>query len=400
MQTNFAESFKAIPETEELKKILQACVHCGFCTAVCPTYQILGDELDGPRGRIYLLKQMLQGENVSQLTQQHLDRCLNCLACETVCPSGVRYGRLRDIGQIILEDRVKRPPLQKITRSFIKKIFPYPLRFWLLINFARLTMPILPKEIRRKIPAKVSVAEWPKLKHSRRMIILSGCVQPVLAPEIDVASANVLDKQGISLVKIDSASCCGALNYHLSDRQQALSFARNNIDVCWPYIEQGIEAIVSTASGCGLMAKEYAELLKYDKQYADKAVKFSALVKDISEIVVNEDLSPFAAEIRPEIAFQAPCTLQHGQKIAGMVETILERVGYQLLAVDDGHICCGSAGVYSILQPGLSNQLLENKLQALQNNKPHFIATANIGCLSHLRTKSKVKVKHWIELLT
>lgn len=399
MQTNFAKPFKAIPESEELKNILQACVHCGFCNAVCPTYQILGDELDGPRGRIYLLKQMLQGENVSQLTQQHLDRCLSCSSCETVCPSGVQYGRLKDVGQFILEQQVKRPVLQKLRRSIIKLIFPYRRRFGALIIFARLAKPILPKQIKRKIPGKVSVTKWPELKHHRRMIILSGCVQPVLAPEIDVAAAKVLDKLGISLLKIDSTNCCGALSYHLSDRQHALSFAKNNIDVCWPYIEQGVEAIVSTASGCGLMIKDYAELLKNDQQYAGKAIKFSALVKDISEILGDEDLSIFAAENRPEIAFQAPCTLQHGQKLTGVAESILRSVGFQLLAVDDSHICCGSAGVYSILQPELSSQLLENKLQALQDKMPQFIATANIGCLSHLQSKSKVIVKHWIEFL-
>ena len=399
MQTQLAEPFKKIPEAEEIKEILQACVHCGFCTAVCPTYQLSGDELDGPRGRIYLLKQMLQGETVTGLTQQHLDRCLSCRSCETACPSGVKYGRLRDIGQRLLDQKVRRPILQDIQRFLIKQIFPYRQRFNAVIRLARLVKPVLPSHLQQKIPAKSIAPRWPEIRHKRKMLIVTGCVQPVLAPEIDVATAKVLDKLSISLVKIDSVSCCGGLNYHLSDHQQAKAFAKNYIDACWPFIEQGVEAVVSTASGCGVMIKEYAELLQYDEQYAKKAVKFSSLVKDISEILGHEDLVGFKDKNRPKIAFQAPCTLQHGQKLTGVVENILTRAGFDLVDVENNHLCCGSAGVYSILQPVLSGQLLENKLESLQSNAPELIVTANIGCLSHLQTKSTVKVQHWIELL-
>ncbi len=399
MQTKLTGTYNNIPEAQELKSILQACVHCGFCNAVCPTYQIQGDELDGPRGRIYLLKKMLEGENVSRQTQQHLDRCLSCLACETICPSGVKYGRLKDISQPILEQKVSRPVLQKLVRYLINQMLPYQNRFLWLMTLARLVKPVLPASLQQKIPDKQAIGNWPDPVHNRKMIILTGCVQPTLAPEIDLATAKVLDKCSISLLKIDSASCCGALSYHLSDHQRALDFARINIDACWPHIEQGIEAIVSTASGCGVMFKDYGRILRNDPNYAEKAAKFSELVRDISEIIVDENLSIFSKSNRPEIAFQASCTLQHGLKITGTVETILERVGYRLVNVADQHLCCGSAGVYSILQPQLSSQLLENKLEALQRHSPEIIATANIGCLMHLQAKSQISVVHWVLLL-
>jgi glycolate oxidase iron-sulfur subunit len=399
MQTKLTGTYNKIPEAQELKNILQACVHCGFCNAVCPTYQIQGDELDGPRGRIYLLKKMLEGESVTKHTQQHLDRCLSCLVCETACPSGVEYGRLKDISLPILEQQVPRSVVQKMIRGLINLVFPYQNRFFWLIALARLVKPVLPVNSQQKIPKKQAIEKWPDSVHNRKMIILTGCVQPTLAPEIDLAAARVLDKCGISLLKIDKPSCCGALSYHFSDHQRALAFARNNIDICWPYIEQGVKAIVSTASGCGVMYKDYGKILKHDLDYAGKASQFSVLVRDISEIIVDEDLSVFTKPDRSDIAFQSPCTLQHGQQITGVVETILKRVGYQLVDVSDQHLCCGSAGVYSLLQPQLSSQLLQNKLHALQKNSPQMIATANIGCLMHLQSRSQRAVVHWVSLL-
>ena len=393
-----ADFVKEIPEHDELESIIRSCVHCGFCNATCPTYQLLGNELDGPRGRIYLLKQALEGQPVSRLTQQHLDRCLTCRSCETTCPSGVRYGRLLDIGRTIVDKRAGRTLREQIIRGLIKAVFPYRYRFSGLLHVARLIKPVLPKALKQKIPVKQRAAAWPNTGHARKMLILPGCVQQTLAPSIDTAAAQVLNKLGIALVKVQDSGCCGALNYHLSDHHNALQFARKNIDACWPYIEQGAEAIVITASGCGLMFKEYRELLKHDEDYAEKATRFSALAKDISEVVAAEDLTIFKADNR-KIAFQSPCTLQHGQKLTGVVEAILEKTGYQLAAVADGHLCCGSAGVYSLLQPELSRQLLVNKLQALEVNQPDIIATANIGCLSHLQSSSSIKVVHWIELL-
>lgn len=398
MQTHLAEFVKEKPEHVELQRILQACVHCGFCNATCPTYQLSGDESDGPRGRIYLLKQVLEGRPVTRVTQHYLDRCLSCRACETTCPSGVRYGRLFDISSAIVEARVVRPWRQRLLPMLIKILFPYRRRFSRIMGLARVARPLLPKALAKKILVNQRAAAWPEPVHARTVLILPGCVQPALAPSIDVAAAQVLSTLGISLLRINESVCCGALNYHLSDHRTALDFARQNIDACWPYLEQGAEAILMTASGCGVMLKDYGELLQHDPQYAEKARQFSALVKDISELLVSEDLSVFKADQR-KIVFQSPCSLQHGQKITGVVEAILKKIGYELAPVADGHLCCGSAGVYSLLQPAVSARLLANKMQALQDSQPDAIATANIGCLNHLQSASSIKVLHWIELL-
>jgi len=398
MQINLAEFVKSRAEHNELEGILRSCVHCGFCNATCPTYQVTGDELDGPRGRIYLLKQVLEGGLVSSITQQHLDRCLSCRSCETTCPSGVEYGRLLDLGRVIVDDSVRRSVMDRIQRRLMLLVFPYQNRFNQLIQLARLFAPVLPEIIREKIPEKQIVEQWPTNNYCRKVLILSGCVQPTLAPSIDLAAAKVLDKLSISVVKVKTDVCCGALSYHLSEHEKAKALARTNIDQCWPYMEQGIEAIIMTASGCGLALKEYQTLLQYDQDYADKAKKFSKLVKDISEILQDEDLSVFKpGDVK--VAYQSPCTLQHGQKLSGLVESILQKVGYSLIQTDNAHLCCGSAGVYSILQPELSEQLRENKLKDLHSEQAEYIATANIGCLSHLQAKSSVKVKHWVELL-
>lgn len=389
---------KETPEHGELESILRTCVHCGFCNATCPTYQLTGNELDGPRGRVYLLKQVLEGQPVSRITQQHLDRCLTCRSCETTCPSGVRYGRLLDAGRVIVDARVGRTLGEQLTRGLIKTIFPYRRRFGGLLRAARYIKPLLPFALGKKIPAQQRAEIWPATDHARKMLILPGCVQPTLAPSIDRAAARVLDKLGISLIPIEAGGCCGALHYHLSDHHRALMLARENIDACRPYIEQGAEAIVMTASGCGVMFKDYGELLKHDDLYAEKAARFSALAKDIAEIVAAEDVTVFKADNR-KVAFHSPCTLQHGQQITGMVEALLKNAGYPLTAVADGHLCCGSAGVYSLLQPDWSRQLLKNKLQALEAGQPDIIATANIGCLSHLQTAGSLKIVHWIELL-
>ena len=399
MQINLTDDIKKRPEAAEFENILQSCVHCGFCNATCPTYQLSGDELDGPRGRIYLLKQVVEGKPVTQLTVGYLDRCLSCRACETTCPSGVKYSRLLDLGRSLLNRKIKRHPYDRMLRFAMRKIFPYPQRFAKILNVVRLFANFLPGRVPIKITGAQSLSEWPEIRHHRKVLLLKGCVQTELAPSIDRAAACVLDKIGISVQVVENSQCCGALDYHLSAHEAALQLARHNLDVCWPYIEQGVEAIIMTASGCGLQLKEYAGILRYDKQYADKARHFSNLVKDVSEVLSDEDLSDFKITPR-KIAFQSPCTLQHGQKLAGRVEGILQGLGFELLPVQDSHLCCGSAGVYSLLQPTVARQLKDNKLSCLQENGPELIATANIGCLTHLQNDADCRVVHWVELLS
>ena len=400
MQTNLIDKYKNSVIGQEADQILRSCVHCGFCTATCPTYQLLGDELDGPRGRIYLMKQVLEGKEVTQKTQAHLDRCLTCRSCETTCPSGVQYGRLVDIGRHIVEQEVGRTLLEKVQRKALRTIIPNPKLFSSLLGVGRMFRPVLPSVVKVKIPAKKVSLNWPSVNHVRKMLVLDGCVQPLTAPETNAATASVLDKLGIELIRIQNANCCGAVSHHLSAHEEGLNFMRRNIDAWWPQVENGVEAIVMTASGCGVVVKDYVKLLEHDVEYAEKSKKISSLTKDLSEVLVNEDLTPLINTTRQEkIAFHSPCTLQHGQKINGVVETLLSRVGYQLTNVVDPHLCCGSAGTYSILQSELSQALLENKLNSLQSESPDIIATANIGCQLHMETKANVPVKHWIELL-
>jgi len=400
MQTNLVDKYKNSAEGQEADQILRSCVHCGFCTATCPTYQLLGDELDGPRGRIYLMKQVFEGKEVTQKTQAHLDRCLTCRACETTCPSGVQYGRLVDIGRHIVEQEVGRTLLEKVQRKAMRSIIPNPKKFSMLLGLGRTFKPVLPSAVKIKIPAKQNSQAWPVVNHRRKMLVLDGCVQPLTAPATNAATANVLDKLGIELIRVQNATCCGAVSHHLSAHEEGLNFMRRNIDAWWPQIENGVEAVIMTASGCGVVVKDYGKLLEHDSQYAEKARRISGLTKDISEVLINEDLTPLIKTTkRQKVAFHSPCTLQHGQKISGVVEMLLNKVGYELTNVVDPHLCCGSAGTYSILQSELSQQLLENKLNSLQSESPDVIATANIGCQMHMGTKATVPVKHWIELL-
>jgi len=401
MQTAISPELLANPEIAEANSILRSCVHCGFCNATCPTYQLLGNELDGPRGRIYLIKEMLEGNQSSEKTQLHLDRCLTCRACETTCPSGVQYGRLIDIGRQVIEERAPRPLWQKIVRRSLLAVLPYPKRFALVLGMSRVVRPLLPLSLQRKIPPhRRAQPARPQTTHPRSMLILEGCVQSLSAPNINSAAAGVLDKLGISLISAPKAGCCGALNQHLADINGAHDMMRRNIDAWWPYIEQGAEAIVMSSSGCGLMVKEYGEALKHDSDYAAKATRISELTRDLSEILGREDLSALANVGKgARVAYQSSCTLQHGQKLSGAVETILRNCGYTLTPVADSHLCCGAAGTYTLMQPVLSQQLLENKLNALQQGAAEVIATANIGCQLHLESAARLPVKHWIELL-
>jgi glycolate oxidase iron-sulfur subunit len=399
MQTQLLDKYKNTPEGREADAILRACVHCGFCTATCPTYQLLGDELDGPRGRIYLIKNLLEGAEVTHKTQLHLDRCLTCRACETACPSGVQYGRLADIGRGLLERQVKRPFRERFVQRMLCSILPYRSRFAILLRLGQWLRPLLPQALRRTLPSRSTPSPWPALRHTRRMLVLDGCIQPALSPNINAAAARALDKLGVSLDRVQYAGCCGALSYHLGAHQEGLKFMRRNIDAWWPHIEQGAEAIVITASGCGALVKDYGHLLQYDPDYADKAARTSAIAKDISEILAAEDMSPFRLKSPKKIAFHSPCSLQHGQKLNNVAEGLLQELGFELTFVPDSHLCCGSAGTYSILQRELSQKLLKNKLEALRSGAPDWIATANIGCLTHLQSQSTLPVRHWIELL-
>jgi len=405
MQTNTHPKMAELPQIKEAEDILRACVHCGFCTATCPTYQHFGDERDGPRGRIYLIKQLLETNEVSENTQTHLDRCLTCRSCETTCPSGVKYGRLVDIGRGIVEERVGRKPLDQLTRFALRKVLPNKSLFGFFVGMGQLVKPLLKgTALGAKIPPKKVASPWPAIAnngkgHVRHMLALAGCAQSITTPNTNAATARVLDKLGITLVEAPKAGCCGAVDYHLAAHDDGLNAMRKNIDAWWPAIEAGAEAIVMTASGCGVMVKEYGELLEHDANYATKAKKVSALTKDLSEILTAENLETLKVGDQKPTAFHCPCTLQHGQQLSGVVEEILFRAGVPLTATKDKHLCCGSAGTYSVLQSKTSQQLLDNKLDALMVDDPVQIVTANVGCQMHLESKAGVPVKHWIELL-
>lgn len=408
MQTKLADFIKNSPQGQEADAILRSCVHCGFCLATCPTYQILGDELDSPRGRIYLMKQMLEGQPVTQKTQLHLDRCLTCRACETTCPSGVRYGALVDISRGMIEKQVKRDVRSDVLRYALRKVLPNATVFNALFKAGQTVRPFLPESLKRKIPVEPEPAKiWPATQHTRKMLVLDGCVQPTLAPNTNAATARVLDSLGISLIKAENAGCCGAVTFHLNAQQEGLDYMRHNIDAWWPFVERNeVEAIVVTASGCGVTVKEYGHLLQHDPVYAEKATGISALAKDISEIL-HAELENIerlmnkqsASADKTKLSFHSPCTLQHGMQIRGVVEQILIAVGFDLTIIPNAHLCCGSAGTYSILQPELSEQLLKNKVTELESGKPDQIATANIGCLMHLQNGTVMPVRHWIELI-
>ncbi|BBB30273.1 glycolate oxidase subunit GlcF [Neptunomonas japonica] len=399
MQTNIAEFINSTAQGKEADAILRKCVHCGFCLATCPTYNLRGNELDSPRGRIYLIKQVLEGQPASTITQSHLDACLNCRACETTCPANVDYHRLLDIGVQVVEKQVPRSFAQKVLRQSILGVLPYPTRFTPLLRAAQHLRPLLPSALKIKIPLRPSKSHWPKPVHKKRMLVLEGCVQPGLAPDINAATARVLSQFDISLITADKAGCCGAINYHLNKQEDGRDFMRNNIDAWWPIIEEGCEAIVMTASGCGSTVKEYGTLLKDDGFYAEKAARISTLTKDLVEVLTDLPLEKLSLNATSNVAFQCPCSLQHAQGLSGSVETVLTRLGFPVKAVSDGHTCCGSAGTYSIFQPELATQLGVQKVKALEKANPDIIGSANIGCMTHLSSKSKIPIQHWIQII-
>jgi glycolate oxidase iron-sulfur subunit len=404
MQTKLAPEFLNTARGEAAEAVLRKCVHCGFCTATCPTYQLLGDELDGPRGRIYLIKQVLEGAEPTRKTQMHLDRCLTCRNCESTCPSGVDYGHLVDIGRAIVDEKVPRPMPERAVRWALKEGLPSRW-FAPAMKLGQFVRPLLPRVLKNKVPARQAAGVWPTATHSRRVLMLAGCVQPAMAPNINSATARVLDAAGVSVVIPPSAGCCGAVKFHLNDQAGGMVEMRRNIDAWWPEIEAGVEAIVMNASGCGVSVKEYGHLLRDDPAYAAKAARVSALTRDLSELL--PDLVPRLRERllqkpNPQrvVAFHPPCTLQHGQKLKGGVETHLADLGFTVqVARNEAHLCCGSAGTYSVLNPGLATDLRDRKLGHLSELKPDVITSANIGCITHLQSGTDTPVRHWVEVL-
>ncbi len=402
MKTKLAPRFAGTKLADEAQSILRSCVHCGFCNATCPTYQELNDERDGPRGRIYLIKQLFEGADVTSATRTHLDRCLTCRSCETTCPSGVQYGRLIDMARGVMEHELPRSPGQRAIRWGLRKTLPNATLFGALLRIGQSVRPMMPPALKNKIPPRQISPRQHKRSdtHKRVMLLLEGCAQPSATPNTNAAVTRVLDRLGISLIAPAKAGCCGAVSYHLGAHDEGLDHMRANIDAWWPDIENGAEAIVISASGCGTMIKEYGHLLKDDPIYAQKATRVSDLAKDIAEILANEPLDRL--KLRPtgkKIAVHTPCTLQHGQAQPDLISNILKRSGFELLLTSENHLCCGSAGTYSILQPTLAKRLLKRKINALEGQKPDVIATANIGCQLHLQTGTKTPIVHWIELI-
>ncbi|WP_101048299.1 glycolate oxidase subunit GlcF [Macromonas nakdongensis] len=407
MQTQLAPEFQGTPDGQAAEAILRKCVHCGFCTATCPTYQLLGDELDGPRGRIYLIKQVLEGQTPTRKTQQHLDRCLTCRNCESTCPSGVDYGHLVDIGRKVVDAKVERPAAERAVRWLLKEGLPSPL-FGPAMRVGQAVRGLLPEAWQAKVPPKQDPGPWPSRTHARRVLMLEGCVQPAMMPNINHATARVLDAAGVQTVVAPQAGCCGAVKFHLNDQVGGLAQMRANIDAWWPHIDpastQPAEAIVMNASGCGVTVKDYGHLLRHDPAYAEKAARVSALTRDLSELLptlvpaLQGQLAPGAHGQR--LAFHPPCTLQHGQRLRGGVEEHLGALGFAVqVARNEAHLCCGSAGTYSVLNPGLSTQLRDRKLGHLDELAADTIVSANIGCIGHLQSGTDTPVKHWVEVL-
>jgi len=410
MQTQLSPEYRSRADGLEAESILRKCVHCGFCTATCPTYQLLGDELDGPRGRIYLIKQVLEGAEPTRKTQMHLDRCLTCRNCESTCPSGVQYGHLVDIGRKIVDEKVPRPVGEKALRWALKEGLPSPL-FAPAMKAGQMVRGLLPESLKAKVPAPQDAGAWPTREHARKVLMLAGCVQPAMMPNINTATARVLDAVGIQTVIASKAGCCGAVKFHLNDQAGGMAEMRANIDAWWPQVEAGgVEAIVMNASGCGVTVKEYGHILKDDPQYAAKAERISALTRDLSELLPAL-LPELATKLQGRVnqpdtlyAYHPPCTLQHGQKLRGGVESHLNQLGFKLrTARNDAHLCCGSAGTYSVLNPDLSYQLRDRKLgvlgEAFGNQPPDMILSANIGCITHLQSGTGTPVRHWVEVL-
>ncbi len=405
MQTTLSPEYANTSDGKAAEAIVRNCVHCGFCTATCPTYQLLGDELDGPRGRIYLIKQVLEGAEPTRKTQQHLDRCLTCRNCESTCPSGVEYGHLIDIGRKLVDAKVPRPAGEEAMRWALKEGLNSPF-FAPAMKLGQAVRGFLPDALKAKVPQARNAGALPTRNHARKVLMLAGCVQPSMSPNINSATARVLDACGIQTIVEPLAGCCGGVKFHLNDQDAAIVQMKNNIDAWWPHVANGVEAIVMNASGCGVTVKDYGHILRDDAAYAERAKRISELTKDLSELLpellpaLKERIAPQKAQAQGLMAFHPPCTLQHGQQLKGGVEQHLNALGFQLqVANNEAHLCCGSAGTYSVLQPVLATQLRDRKLGHLQDLQPQAILSANIGCITHLQSGTQVPVRHWVEIV-
>ncbi len=397
METHLADFIRGTPEGNEAEAILRACVHCGFCTATCPTYQLLGDELDGPRGRIYLIKRVLEGETPTAITAQHLDRCPTCRACETTCPSGVRYARLADIGRAVVARQVPRSWRETLRRTGIRWLFTHPWRLRLMLALLRPLRPLLPVRIAEKLPARQRRLPQPAARHPRQVLVLEGCVQSVATPATNAALARVLDRLGCGMEFV--AGCCGALAWHTGAQDQGRARMRGLIARVEDGLQAGAEAFVVTASGCAAMIGEYPDIFRHQPTWVERAQRVAAALRDPSELIAPTVEHWAGVGAGKRIAFHAPCTLQHALHRADAVEAILARAGYLLTPVPEAHLCCGSAGSYSLTQPGISEALRMRKLAALMSGAPTLIATANVGCELHLAARASLPVRHWLELL-
>lgn len=376
------------------EQALKACVHCGMCNATCPTYQIRADELEGPRGRIYLMKQALEGEPVSRLTLDHLDSCLSCRACETTCPSGVAYHQLYDIAHPVIAEAVKWPAGERLFRFGIRQLTRSPILFRMALTLGGLVKPLLPPQLKARITPPPPPSPWPRTRQARRMSLLPGCVQSATAPHFNATAARVLDRAGISLVESRKAGCCGAVSFHLEAPEEARRAARRNIQA-WE--ADGTEAIVATSSGCASFIRDYPDLLRDDPAFAERARAVAARVRDPLQVLAETPPVALRAPGAPRIAVQEPCSLQHGLKLTGQIASLLRQLGYEPQPIADNHLCCGSAGAYSLTQPEMSARLRDNKLAALSATSPAAIYTANIGCWMHLAEATDIPVRHWIE---
>jgi glycolate oxidase iron-sulfur subunit len=415
MQTSFTLAQLADPDVAESEKILRACVHCGFCTATCPTYVLDGNELDSPRGRIYLIKDMLENDRpASAEVALHIDRCLSCLACMTTCPSGVHYMHLVDHARVHIERTFGRPLADRVLRTMLAKLMPYPRRFRVALDAARFAKPFaaLVEAIGfHRLGAMLRLSPWqnahtplaprtfPAAGSARkaRVALLAGCVNDLLAPDINAAAIRVLTRHGVEVVVAKGAGCCGSLVHHMGREDEALAQARANIDA-WTALE-GLDAIVITTSGCGTTVKDYGFMLRTDEAYAERAAKVAGLARDISEYLAALPLETKAKDAPLTVAYHSACSLQHGQRITQQPKSLLANLGFDVKDVPDGHLCCGSAGTYNIMQPDIARRLRERKVGTIERLRPDVIAAGNIGCMTQIAAGTKLPVVHTVELI-